>query len=324
MRKPLFFILLLVFAVVLFCIDILFSGDALGLRGILDSTTTEHLLFMQLRLPRAITALLAGMALSVSGLQMQTLFQNPLAGPYVLGISSGASFGVAMLMVCSTLIGVHISAATTCLTAFLGALAVMILVLTIAKKIKESVTLLIVGMMISSIVSSLVNLLQYFTNPDDVRMFLVWTMGSLSTVGWRELSILAPTIIIGIFFSVLMLKPLNGMLLGTEGAVALGIDIRKVRFIVILATCLLAGGITAFCGPIAFVGIAVPHIARGLLQTSDHKQLLPATMLIGCCLMLLCDTLANMFEYSLPISTLTALFGAPIVIFVLISQKNHN
>ncbi len=324
MQKYLFFIILSVLSILLFCTDAVFGGDALTLAKLLDNTSTEHLLFLQLRLPRAITALLAGMALSVSGLQMQTLFQNPLAGPYVLGISSGASFGVALLMVLSTLIGVHISAATTCLTAFLGALAVMILVLSIAKKIKESVTLLIVGIMISSIVSALVNLLQYFTNPDDVRMFLIWTMGSLSTVGWAELTILAPTIIVGIVLSVMMLKPLNGMLLGTEGAVALGIDIRTVRFIIIFATCLLAGGITAFCGPIAFVGIAVPHIARGLLQTSDHKILMPATMLIGICLLLLCDTLANLFTYSLPISTLTALFGAPIVIFVLISKKNHN
>ncbi len=280
-------------------------------------------ILLQLRLPRVITAILAGAALSVSGLMMQTLFRNPLAGPYILGVSSGAGLGVALVTMSSTMFGLQLAAmgqVAVVTSAVIGAAAVLLLVLAVARKVKNNVSLLIVGMMIGSIAGALVNLIQNFANPDALKLFIVWTLGSLSSVGWSELLILAITILVGAILVLTLIKPLNGLLLGENYARALGVNIEQTRRMIVIATCLLAGGITAFCGPIAFVGVAVPHIARGLFRTSDHRTTVVATALVGANLLLICDILCNLFTYPLPISTMSALFGAPIIIWIIVKR----
>jgi len=281
-------------------------------------------LFLNLRLPRAITAILAGAALSVSGLMMQTLFRNPLAGPYILGVSSGAGLGVAIVTMASTMIGFRLMAfgqVAVAAAAVLGALAVLLLVLAVAHKVKNNVSLLIVGLMIGSIAGALVNLIQNFANPDALKLFIVWTLGSLSSVGWTELLILAVTMLVGAILVLFLVKPLNGLLLGENYARSLGVNVERTRTAIVIATCLLAGGITAFCGPIAFVGVAVPHIARGIFRTSNHRITAAASALIGANLLLVCDILCNIFTYPLPISTMSALFGAPIIIWIIVRKS---
>ena len=281
-------------------------------------------LFINLRLPRAITAILAGAALSVSGLMMQTLFRNPLAGPYILGVSSGAGLGVALVTMVSTMTGLRLMAlgqVAIATAAVLGALAVLLLVLAVSRKVKSNVSLLIVGLMIGSIAGALVNLIQNFANPDALKLFIVWTLGSLSAVGWTHLLILFVVTLIGGVLVLCLVKPLNGLLLGENYARALGVNIERTRTLIVIATCLLAGGITAFCGPIAFVGVAVPHIARGVFQTSNHRVTAAASALIGANLLLVCDILCNAFTYPLPISTISALFGAPIIIWIIVRKS---
>ena len=281
-------------------------------------------LFINLRLPRAITAVLAGAALSVSGLMMQTLFRNPLAGPYILGVSSGAGLGVALVTMVSTMTGLRLMAlgqVAIATAAVLGALAVLLLVLAVSRKVKSNVSLLIVGLMIGSIAGALVNLIQNFANPDALKLFIVWTLGSLSAVGWTHLLILFVVTLIGGVLVLCLVKPLNGLLLGENYARALGVNIERTRTLIVIATCLLAGGITAFCGPIAFVGVAVPHIARGVFQTSNHRVTAAASALIGANLLLVCDILCNAFTYPLPISTISALFGAPIIIWIIVRKS---
>ena len=279
-------------------------------------------ILLQLRLPKTLTALLAGAALSVAGLMMQTLFRNPLAGPYILGVSSGASLGVAFLTLCSTaLLGmVGVSPLGMAMSAIVGSTLVLLLVMVVAKRVRSNVSLLIVGMMIGSIAGALVNLLQNFANPDALKVFIVWTLGSLSGVGWHEVPILAGVLLVGFMLVLLLLKPLNGLLLGEDYARGLGINIERVRLLLVLATGLLAGGVTAFCGPIAFVGVAVPHIARGLLGSSNHRWTVPMSALVGADLLLICDVLCNIWTYPLPISTMSALFGAPIIIWIVMKK----
>ena len=286
-------------------------------------TDLGHNIFVQLRLPRAITAILAGAALSVSGLMMQTLFRNPLAGPYILGVSSGAGLGVALVTMCSTMLGFQLVAlgqVAVATSAVIGAAAELLLVLAVARKVKNNVSLLIVGMMIGSIAGALVSLIQNFANPDALKLFIVWTLGSLSSVGWNELLILSITILTGAVMVLTLVKPLNGLLLGENYARALGVNIERTRRMIVIATCLLAGGITAFCGPIAFVGVAVPHIARGLFRTSNHRTTVAGTALVGANLLLVCDIICNLFTYPLPISTTSALFGAPVIIWIIVKR----
>lgn len=280
----------------------------------------EHQILLSLRLPKTLTAILAGFALSISGLIMQTLFRNPLAGPYILGVSSGATMGVALLMLMGTFLGFSATSGLTVLFAIIGSIAVLMGVLAVSYKLQSNVSLLIVGMMIGSIAGALVNVMQNFANPDSLKLFIVWTLGSLSSVSWHEMQWLAPMMIIGIVLSVALIKPLNGLILGEQYAEGLGVDIRLTRLIIVICTGLLAGGITAFCGPIAFVGVAVPHVARGLMRTSNHRITLPVSALIGANLLLVCDAISNSFTYPLPISTVSALFGAPVVIWILLKK----
>ena len=276
---------------------------------------------MEIRLPKAITAILAGTSLSIAGLMMQTLFRNPLAGPYTLGVSSGASLGVALI----TMMGLQLSSISSQillpLAACIGASLVLLLVLAVSHRVTNNVSLLIIGMMFGAISGALVSLLQQFANPDALKLFIVWTLGSLSSVGWTDMLMLIPILLVGLVFVLLSIKPLNGLLLGEDYARGLGIRVLRTRIYIVLATGLLAGGITAFCGPIAFIGVAVPHIARGLFKTSNHRVTIPACVLIGACLLLVCDFLCSLFVHPLPIMTMSALLGAPVIIWIIMKKR---
>lgn len=278
----------------------------------------QEQILLQLRLPKMLTAILAGASLSVAGLMMQTLFRNPLAGPYILGISSGASLGVALVTMCGVALG---SSGLISGAAIVGSILVMLLVMMIAKRIRSNVTLLIVGMMVGNIAGALVNMIQNFANPDSLKLFIVWTLGSLNGVGWNELPALAIGVLLAFILVLILIKPLNGLLLGEDYARGLGIHVERTRWMMVVASCLLAGSVTAFCGPIAFIGVAVPHIARGVLATSNHRLTVPASLLIGANILLICDVLCNLGTYSLPISTMSALFGAPIILWIILKKK---
>ena len=285
-------------------------------------TPMQEQILLHLRLPKMLTAILAGASLSVAGLMMQTLFRNPLAGPYILGVSSGASLGVALVTMVSSGIGYRVSEIGMISgAAIVGSVLVMLLVKLIAKRIRSNVTLLIVGMMVGNIAGALVNMIQNFANPDSLKLFIVWTLGSLSGVGWNELPTLAIGVVIALVVVLLLIKPLNGLLLGEDYARGLGINVERTRWMMVVASCLLAGSVTAFCGPIAFIGVAVPHIARGVLGTSNHRLTVPASALIGANILLVCDILCNLGTYALPISTMSALFGAPIILWIILKKK---
>ena len=289
-------------------------------------STLNSQLLLQLRLPKMLTAILAGASLSVAGLMMQTLFRNPLAGPYILGVSSGASLGVALVTMCGTFLTFNFQLSTfnsqlIASAAIFGSLLTMLLVMAFAKRIRSNVTLLIVGLMVGNIAGALVNMIQNFANPDSLKLFIVWTLGSLSGVSWEELPTLAICIAIATIVVLMLIKPLNGLLLGEDYARGLGINVERTRWMMVLASCLLAGSVTAFCGPIAFIGVAVPHIARGFFATSNHRLTVPASALIGANILLICDVLCNIGTYSLPISTMSALFGAPIILWIVLKKK---
>ncbi len=316
-RNTYIFVALVALMALLFCLDVCSGSMWLWPFGALNPM--EQNILHAIRLPKAITAILAGASLSVAGLIMQTLFRNPLASPYTLGVSSGASLGVALL----TMMGVSIqlSAVSIPIAACIGALLVLLLVLAVSRRVTSNVSLLIVGMMFGSIAGALVSLIQNFANPDALKLFIVWTLGSLSSVGWGDMQLMLPILLLGALFVVLSLKPLNGLMLGEDYARGLGINVRRTRLYIVLATGLLAGGVTAFCGLIAFIGVAVPHIARGIFRTSNHRVTIPACVLIGACLLLVCDVLCSLAIYPLPISTISALFGAPVIIWIILKNK---
>lgn len=318
MKKCIFPILILLL-LLLFVIDLMVGAADIPLSA-LWTDGLEHRILMQLRLPKALTAMIAGVALSLSGLQMQTLFRNPLAGPSVLGVSSGATLGVAFLVMLGSVLGFSAASGWMILCAVLGAMLILLVVLFISFRVQGGATLLIVGMMIGSVAGALVNVLQNYADPDSLKLYITWTLGSLAAVGWAEMRWLVALFLAGTALAILLIKPLNGLLLGEDYAASLGIPVRRVRTLLILSTGLLAGGVTAFCGPIAFVGVAVPHIARGLMRTSNHRLTLPAAALVGADLLLLCDIICYSATYPLPISTVSALFGAPIVIWVILRR----
>lgn len=315
-RENYIFPILGVLLLVLLAADVALGSVFIPLSKLWEGDGVQMQILMNLRLPKAITAILAGMALSVSGLMMQTLFRNPLAGPYILGVSSGATLGVALATMALSFCSVSISPIPA---AVIGATAVLLLVVVVSRKVTNNVSLLITGMMFGSIAGALVNLIQNYSNPDALKLFIVWTLGSLSAVGWKELMILAPVVVLVLAVVILFIvKPLNGLMLGENYARGIGIDVPKARLAIVLATGLLAGSVTAYCGPIAFVGVAVPHIARGVFKTSNHRITIPASMLVGADILLLCDLLCSLSTYPLPISTMSALFGAPIIIWIIL------
>lgn len=284
----------------------------------------------ELRLPKIIVALLSGVALSVSGLQMQTLFRNPLAGPYVLGINSGASLGVALFTMAVPMLGLASGSAVMRLgltgMAWIGSAAILTLIMALSRKIKNINIILIIGMMLGSAISAVVGVLQYVGSEESLKAFVVWTMGSISSVTLSDIAIFAPAVVLGLALSVAAIKSLNMLLLGENNARTMGLNIGRSRLILFLSTTLLAGSVTAFCGPIGFIGLAMPHLARLTFRTADHRVLLPATMLWGALAMVLCSLLADCVAHNsvvLPVNTITALLGVPIIIFVVVRNRHR-
>ena len=329
-RSTTLFIVLSLLLVILFMLDLLVGSVHIPLRDILgaivgaDIDPATRLIVLDIRLIKAVVAILSGMALSVSGLQMQTLFRNPLAGPYVLGISSGASLGVAIFILGMPLLGVAtnstLSSVGTAGAAWLGSALILAFVASVSTRIKDIMVILILGMMISSGVSAVVQILQYLSNEEALKSFVIWTMGSLGDVTSSQLMLLLPAVLIGLVVSVAVIKPLNLLLLGEQYARTMGLNVRRSRYLIFLSTTLLAGTVTAFCGPIGFVGLAIPHIARMLFSNADHRVLLPASALCGAVVLLTCDIISKWL--TLPINTITALLGIPIVIWVVIRNKS--
>ncbi len=305
------------------------SGEIL--QGIFSgqwSRASFEQIILNYRLPKAFVAILAGIGLSISGLQMQTFFRNPLAGPYVLGVSSGAGLGVAILMLAGSAIGLITTALTPwaiVVSGTLGAGLVLLTVSLIAWRVKDSMTLLIVGLMFGSAVSAIISVLSYFSGAEQLKLFTIWSMGSLGGLGWQQVAVLGITITLGVIPVIASIKSYNGMLLGEAYAQSMGINPSRLRWLMILSTGLLAGSITAFCGPIAFVGIAVPHLTRMVWKTADHRILFPASALMGAVLLLLCDAISQLpgSAQTLPINAVTSLIGAPVVIG-LVLRKNFS
>lgn len=319
-RTTVLFFILSALTVVLFSLDMAIGAVNIPISDVWAALTggdcprATAKIILNIRLIKAIVALLAGAALSVSGLQMQTLFRNPLAGPYVLGISSGASLGVALVVLAG--VGSSISIAGA---AWLGAAAVLVVIAAVGQRIKDIMVILILGMMFSSGVGAVVQILQYLSKEESLKAFVIWTMGSLGDVTWGQMAVLAPSVIVGLLLAVLTIKPLNLLLFGEEYAVTMGLNIKRSRGLLFLSTTLLAGTATAFCGPIGFIGLAMPHVTRMLFLNSDHRVLVPGTILSGAAILLLCDIISKLF--TLPINAITALLGIPIVVWVVLRNK---
>ena len=285
-------------------------------------------IILNLRLPKAITAIIVGSGLSISGLLMQTIFRNPLAGPFVLGISSGASLGVAVLILGASFLGANIMSYSfttwgLAVAASLGAFLVLASVMVAAVKVRNTMSILIIGLMFGSLTSAVISILAYFSSAAQLQQFMFWSFGSLGSLSWNEIISLFIIFSIGILMVVFIIKPLNGLLIGENYARSLGINVKRTRNITLIATSILTGVITAFSGPIAFIGLAVPHIAKLLFTTSNHKTLIPAVAINGAIIMLICDSISQLptSEYTLPINAITSLFGAPIIIWLLVRKR---
>lgn len=320
-RSAILFAKLAALTLFLFLLDLAVGAVAVPLGDVWAALTggdcprATAKIILNIRLIKAVVALLAGAALSVSGLQMQTLFRNPLAGPYVLGISSGASLGVALVVLAGFGSSIGIAGA-----AWLGAALVLVVIAAVGHRIKDIMVILILGMMFSSGVGAIVQILQYLSKEESLKAFVIWTMGSLGDVTFDQLAVLVPSIIAGLLLAVVTIKPLNLLLFGEEYAVTMGLNIRRSRGLLFLSTTLLAGTVTAFCGPIGFIGLAMPHVTRMLFRNSDHRVLVPGTVLSGAAVLLLCDLVSKMF--TLPINAITALLGIPIVVWVVLRNKS--
>lgn len=313
-----------------FIIDIMVGSVGISPREVWAALTggecdpIKARIVIDIRLMKAIVALLAGAALSVSGLQMQTLFRNPLAGPYVLGVSSGASLGVALFILGAPIVGMASSPLLSTLgvagAAWIGSAAILAAVAALSHRIKDIMVILILGIMIDSGVSAIVQIMQYLSNEESLKSFVIWTMGSLGDVTSAQLGLFIPAVVAGIIITIAVIKPLNMLLLGEAYARTMGLNIGRTRLMIMLSTTLLAGTVTAFCGPIGFIGLAIPHVARALFRNADHRTLMPATALTGALSLLLCDIISKLL--TLPVNTITALLGIPIVIWVVVRNKN--
>ena len=338
-RKHTFlFLLLIIVLVVLFFTNISLGSVSIPVKEIINSfigntmqKESWEIILWNFRLPKAFTAIFVGMALSISGLLMQTLFRNPLAGPYVLGLSSGASLGVAFVILGagflpSFLANIFLSSYGIVLASALGSALVLIAVLAVSQKLKDTMAILIVGLMFGSLTSAVVSVLSYFSTAEQLQKFTFWSLGSLANLSWSEVSLLFIITFIGIILSFLVIKPLDALLLGEKYAKSLGVNFKKTRYIIIFATSILAGSITAFVGPIAFIGLAVPHISKLLFQTSNHYILFWSTLLIGAIILLFCDIIAQCpgQDITLPINSVTSIIGAPVVIWLLVRKRNFS
>ncbi len=301
-------------------ISVLFNGEA--------GKESWNYIILEYRLPKAITAILTGSGLAVSGMLMQTMFRNPLAGPYVLGLSSGASLGVALVIMGASIFGgiasvLMLSNWGLVIASSLGSLLVMLAVMLASVRLKDTMAILIIGLMFASLSSAVVSVLSYFSPADNLQQYIFWSLGSVGDLSWQEVGILFIFWALGIILAVSCIKNLNSLLLGEQYAKSLGLQINRNRAAIIIATSLLAGSITAFAGPIAFVGLAVPHLIRQVIPVNDHRILLPAVIFGGSILMLLCDIVAQLpgSEYTLPINAITSLVGAPVVIWLLVRKR---
>lgn len=329
-RTAFLFTALALLTVVLFTADLLIGSVAVAPADIWAALTGGDCdpairdIILRIRLLKAVTALLAGAALAASGLQMQTLFRNPLAGPYVLGISSGAGLGVALFLLGAPLLGVSAHSFVQSLgiagAAWLGAALVLLVVMAVSRRIKDIMVILILGMMFGSGISSVVEILQYLSSEAALKSFVIWTMGSLGDVTGGNLALMLPVIAAGLVLSIAAIKPLNLLLLGENYARTMGLNVQRTRTLLFLSTVLLAGTVTAFCGPVGFIGLAVPHLARMLFASADHRILMPGSMLAGAALLLVCDLISK--TLALPINTVTALMGIPVVIIVVVRNRN--
>ena len=319
----------------MFLINISLGSVSIPMKDVFNSLTgghaskeTWHYIILNYRLPKAIAAILVGMGLSISGLLMQTLFRNPLAGPYVLGLSSGASLGVAIVILGAALLPPFlatflVSYVGIVLASSLGSFAVLLAVLAVSHRLRDTMAILIVGLMFGSLTSAIVGTLTYFSTAEQLQKFTFWSLGNLGNLSWTAIALLSSCVVIGLLFSLFSIKPLNALLLGENYAKSLGLNYKKSRIIIILATSILAGSITAFAGPIAFIGLAVPHIAKLVFQTSNHTILFWSTILFGALIMLICDSISQLpgSDITLPINAVTSIFGATIVIWLLIRKR---
>lgn len=318
MKRTLLFALLILCALALFVADVCTGAVELPMRDVVaalsgraDAQTTT--IVIDIRLVKALVALLAGISLSISGLQMQTLFRNPLAGPYVLGLSSGASLGVALLLLGGAAGAFGIAGA-----AMAGAAAVMGLLLIVNERVSNVMTLLILGIMFSSAISAIVQILQFLSNEQALKSYVVWTMGSLGEVTRPQLAVLAACTAAGLLLTVMTMKSLNLLMVSEGYARSVGVNLRRARLEVLAATTLLAGSVTAFCGPIGFIGMAMPHLARFIFRSADHRVLIPASALVGTIVLIGCDILSRRFL--IPINAVTSLAGIPVVIYVVLRK----
>jgi len=340
MKKPnskysLLFVLLAISAVVLFFADIFLGSVAIPFREVWQvlsgqenvSSATEQIV-LYFRIPKAIVATLVGVALAVSGLQMQTVFRNPLADPYVLGISSGAGLGVALFVLQTGFWATSgallwLKDFGTATAGWIGAMLILGLILAASTRLKNTMVILIFGIMIGGAASAIVGILQYFSSASALKTYVLWTMGSFSNVSPQQLLVLSVSIIIGLLLALFSIKNLNALLPGDTYAQSIGMNVRRARSIIFISAGLLAGTVTAFCGPIGFIGIAVPHLARLTFRNANHGVLIPASILIGACVMLLCDIISQLPGSGnvLPINTITALMGIPVIIFIIFRNQ---
>ncbi len=338
MKAPKFVILLIAIALLLI-INLLIGTVKIPIADVCrilggggDNEIWTNIIFSS-RLPQALTAIVAGAGLAVSGLQMQTVFRNPLAGPSVLGISNGSALGVAFVVLLSGRIGGvalsrlgYLGDAAMSVAAIIGALAVLLLIMWVAQKVKGNVTLLIIGVMIGYLANAIIGVLKFLSPEDDVKAFVVWGLGSFSRVSGDEMVLFIVLMCILLPLAFLLVKPLNLMLLGDNYAANLGLNIKRARMLIIISSGVLVAIVTAYCGPIMFIGLAVPHLARAIFRTSDHRLLMPATALCGAALALLCNLIARMpgFEGALPVNSVTALVGAPVIAMVIFRRRKHD
>ena len=329
-RSAILFTILAVLILLLFVVDMMVGSVGISVRDVVaalmggECDPMTRKIVVDIRLMKAVVAILAGAALSVSGLQMQTLFRNPLAGPYVLGVSSGASFGVALFILGAPLLGLggsHIlSSFGVAGAAWLGSAAVLAVVGVVSSRIKDVMVILILGMMIGSGVSAVVQILQYLSHEEALKSFVVWTMGSLGDVTFEQLWLIVAAVAMGLTLAVAVMKPMNMLLLGEAYARTMGLNVKRTRMLILLSTTLLAGTVTAFCGPVGFIGMAMPHVARALFAQADHRVLMPAAAMIGAVSLLMCDIVSKML--TLPLNSVTALLGIPIVVWIVVRNKN--
>lgn len=341
MKRPVAFYMLLIMASIFlfFFLNLVLGSVSIPLRAvwnILWGTGNESVIWQNIiwksRVPQALTALVAGAGLSVSGLQMQTVFRNPLAGPSVLGISSGASMGVAFVVLLSgSLGGVALSKLgfmgeiALTIAAIAGSLSIMALIVFVSQKVRGNVTLLIIGVMIGYIANAVIGVLKFFSVEEDIRAYVIWGLGSFARVSGNQMTLFICIMVVLLPLSFLLVKTLNLLLLGDAYARNLGLNIKRARLLVITCSGVLVAIVTAYCGPIIFLGLAVPHLCRGMFRTSDHRILMPASLLAGASLALVCNLIARMpgFEGALPVNSVTALVGTPVVMSVLFNKRRN-